>query len=274
MIDKQSPPVPPRVLTVAGSDSSGAAGAQADLKTYAACGVYGLSVLTVITAQNSTGIQAIQSLPIEFIAQQLDSVLSDIGADVIKTGLLYRADVIRLVAEKAVQYQVKTLIVDPVLVDGRGRTMVDAAAIDAYRTILFPRALIVTPNLDEASILTGQPVSTLAVMRSSAKALTSMGVRYGLVKGGHAPGDQVIDLLYDRQADRFYEFVAARLPAWNARGTGCTFASTVAAEVAKGAEVPVAVEIAKQFVTEALNAAADWSFGAGRGTIWHGYKTH
>ena len=274
MTDKQSPPVPPRVLTVAGSDSSGAAGAQADLKTYAARGVYGLSVLTLITAQNSTGIQAIQALPTEFIAQQLDSVLSDIGADVIKTGLLYRADVIRLVAEKAVQYRVKTLIVDPVLVDGRGRTLVDAAAIDAYRTILFPRALIVTPNLDEAAILTGQPVSTLAELRDSAKAITTMGVRYALVKGGHAPGDQVIDLLYDSQANRFYEFAAARLPVWNARGTGCTFASTVAAEVAKGAEVPAAVEMAKQFVTEALQAAAGWSFGAGRGTVWHSYKTY
>lgn len=261
---------PPRVLTIAGSDSSGAAGAQADLKTFEARGVYGLSALTMLTAQNSTGIQAAFPLPLEFISQQIDSVLLDIGADAVKTGLLLHADVIRLVADKLAHYQLPA-VVDPVLIDGRGKRLVDADAECAYREALFPRALIVTPNLDEAGILTGRVLQTLDDVKESARMLCATGAQYALIKGGHAPGNDVIDVLYDSHAEQFYEFRAPRLPVWNARGTGCTFASAIAAEVVKGADVPTAVEIAKRYVTEALQAAAGWQIGSGRGSVFHAY---
>ncbi len=260
--------VPPCVLTIAGSDSSGAAGAQADLKTFEARGVYGLSALTLVTAQNSLGIASLLMLPSDLIAAQIDIVLSDIGADAIKTGMLFKADVIRLVAEKATQYAIPNLIVDPVMVAGDGRRLIDADAERAYKESLFPRALIVTPNLDEARILTGRALTTKGDMYVAAQMIGDMGSRYVLVKGGHLADDgDVLDLLYDGKD--FQEFRAPRVKTKNARGTGCTFASAIAAEVAKGRDVPTAVESAKRYVTEALAAAAGWGMGAGRGTLFH-----
>lgn len=264
--------IPPRVLTIAGSDSSGAAGMQADLKTFEARGVYGLSALTMLTAQNSTGIQAVIPLPLEFVGQQIDSVLSDMGADVVKTGLLLRADIIRLVADKLAHYQLPAVI-DPVLIDGSGRHLVNVEAERAYQDALFPRALIITPNLDEARILTAGALQSLDEVKNAARRLCVTGAHYALIKGGHTPGTEVLDVLYDSHAEHFYEFRAPRLPVWNARGTGCTLASAIAAEVAKGRDVPAAVEIAKRYVTEALQAAADWQLGKGRGTVFHAFAS-
>ncbi len=265
MIDS---PRPARVLAIAGSDSSGAAGVQADLKTYAARGVYGLSALTAVTAQNSMGIQSLQPLSPELIGAQIDSVLSDIGADVVKTGMLLKGEVITLVAEKMQHYKVTNLIVDPVMVAGDGRRLLDSEADRAYIRDLFPQALIITPNLDEVALLTGRRIDAAGDMYIAAQILHDMGSRWVLVKGGHAAtGDEIVDLLYDGR--EFYEFRAPRLPVWNARGTGCTFASTIAAEIAKGQDMPTAVHLAKEFVTAALSAAADWKMGNGRGTVWH-----
>ena len=276
---------PPRVLTIAGSDSSAAAGAQADLKTIAARGAYGLCALTMLTAQNSTGIQAIQRIPTEFIAQQIDSILTDIGADAVKTGLLLLAPTVQLVADKVEQYHLKTLVVDPVLIDGAGRQLVDAATIRAYTDQLFPLATVVTPNLGEAAILVGHSIHTLAEMREAAVQIATYGSRWVVIKGGHAesqPGDQsvdgalsgaqVVDVLYDRETGQFYEFYTPRLPIANARGAGCTFASAIASELAKGQPIPAAVEIAKRFVFEALQASANWKLGEGRGTLQHAYR--
>ncbi len=262
-------PNPAKVLTIAGSDSSGAQGAQADLKTFEARNVYGMSALTLVTAQNSLGIQSLHMLPLEMIAQQIDSVFTDMGADAVKTGLLLNADVIRLVADKMAQYHVTALVVDPVMVAGDGRRMVDAAAETAYVEALFPKALIITPNLDEAGLLTHRTLSVPGDMYVAAHTLFEMGPRYVLIKGGHAaPSSEVIDLLYD--GTNFYEFRAARIETRNARGTGCTFASAIAAEIAKGREVPAAVELAKHYVTRALKAAESWHVGTGRGTVDHG----
>ncbi len=258
----------PRVLSVAASDSSGAAGVQADLKTFEARQVYGLSALTAITAQDSTGVKAIKLLEPEFVAQQISAVLADIGADAIKTGLLLRAEIIEAVAGAV--SRTPSLIVDPVLVAGDGRRMVDDAAISAYKSHLFPRALLITPNLDEAEILSGNRVDTPESMRTAARRLADLGSHYVLVKGGHLhDGAEMIDILYDADTGAFHEYRAERLQLHNARGTGCTFASCVAAEVAKGCDVPTAVGIAKQYVTTALKAAVDWRLGQGRGTIFH-----
>lgn len=264
-------PLPiPRVLTIAASDSSGAAGVQADLKTFEARQVYGLSALTAITAQDSLAIHAVKLLDPGFVAQQIAAVLGDIGAQAVKTGLLLRAAIIEAVARALAEAPnpVDALVVDPVLVAGDGRPLVDDAGIAAYRAQLFPRALLITPNLDEARILTGRRVDDPPSMREAARALHAGGPRYVLVKGGHLPElAEIVDVLYDGEA--FYEYRVPRLPVANARGAGCTFASCVAAEVAKGHTVPEAVQIAKRYVTAALEAAAGWTLGRGRGTLFH-----
>jgi hydroxymethylpyrimidine/phosphomethylpyrimidine kinase len=261
------PPIP-RVLAIAASDSSGAAGMQADLKTFEARQVYGLSALTAITAQDSMSISAVSVLPADLVAAQIRAVLDDGGADAVKTGLLFRAEIVCAVVESLKAGAAPdTLVVDPVLVAGDGRRLVDDQTIAAYRTALFPRALLITPNLDEASILTGQPVDSPESMRAAAQRLHEMGPSYVLVKGGHLESGDMLDVLYDGQT--FQEYRAERLPVSNARGTGCTFAACIAAEVAKGRAVPAAVDIAKRYLTAALAAAADWHMGRGRGTLFH-----
>ncbi len=261
----------PRVLAIAGSDSSGAAGVQADLKTFAARGVYGMSALTLVTAQNSLGIHGLQTLPPEFVAAQIDAVLSDIGADAVKTGLLHTTEIIQVVSAKTRQYAITNLIVDPVLIAGDGRRLVSNEALDAYRKDLFPHALIVTPNLREAAILSEADITNRDEMRTAAQAIHALGPRYVLVKGGDLPGETILDLLYD--GERFYEFTIARVAAQvNPRGVGCAFASSIAAEVAKGHAVPEAVEISQKYVEGALRAAAGWKMGAGRGTAYHGFE--
>ncbi len=260
----------PRVLSVAASDSSGAAGMQADLKTFEARQVYGLSAITAITAQDSKHISAVQVMDPDFVAQQIAVVLSDIGADAIKTGLLLRGDVVIATAKairKAKSGRDK-LIVDPVLVAGDGRCLVDGNTIAAYVEHLFPRALLITPNLDEASMLTGFAVDSPDMMYEAARQLQEMGPRNVLIKGGHLPwSDRAFDILYD--GSEFHEFRAVRLPIHNARGTGCTFAACIAAEVAKGRDVPTATSIAKQYLTTVLTAAAGWKMGKGRATVFH-----
>jgi hydroxymethylpyrimidine/phosphomethylpyrimidine kinase len=263
----------PRALAVAASDSSGAAGLQADLKTFEARGVYGLSAVTALTAQDSTAIHALRLMEPGFVADQIRAVLADIGADAIKTGLLLRAPIIEAVAG-ALTGTSAPLIVDPVLVSGDGRRLVDDATIAAYTARLFSRALLITPNLDEASILTGAPVADPAAMREAARMLYALGPRYVLVKGGHLPGTLesagMLDILYD--GEQFHEYRSARLPVANARGTGCTFAACITAEVAKGRAIPVAVDVARRYVAAALAAAADWHLGHGRGTVFHAVR--
>ncbi len=262
----QAHPSIPHALAIAASDSSGAAGMQADLKTFEARQVYGLSALTAITAQDSGAISAVSVLSANLVAQQIRVVLADVGADAVKTGLLFRAEIVYAVAE-SLGSAPDRLVVDPVLVAGDGRRLVDEATIAAYRAALFPRALLITPNLDEARILTGRPVDSLDSMRAAAKLLCEMGPRYVLVKGGHLDTDDIVDVLCDGQA--FHEYRAERLPVANARGTGCTFAACITAEIAKGRAIPAAAGIAKRYVTAALAAAAGWHMGRGRGTLFH-----
>jgi len=262
---------PPRVLTIAASDSSGAAGAQADLKTFEARGVYGMSALTAITAQNSLAIQGVQFMEPAFVTAQIESVLSDLGADAIKTGLLFRAPIVEAAAAAIQAHASATpLIVDPVLVAGDGRRLVDDATLEAYRRALFPKALIITPNLDEAAILSGRPVDSPTAMHDAARALIDLGARSVLIKGGHLSQGEIIDLLFD--GAQFVEYRAVRLTspnAVNARGAGCTFASCIAAEIAKGGDLYGAVRTANEYVHAALVGAQDWQMGHGRGTLKH-----
>ncbi|MBI3979551.1 MAG: bifunctional hydroxymethylpyrimidine kinase/phosphomethylpyrimidine kinase [Chloroflexi bacterium] len=256
-----------RALTIAGSDSGGGAGIQADLKTFAALGVYGASVLTAVTAQNTRGVRAIHEIPPADVAAQIDAVLDDIGADAVKTGMLASAPIIRAVVERLAAYRVEQLVVDPVMVAKSGDPLLRADAVDALRQELLPLALVVTPNIPEAEVLVGRTLTSDADLRAAAEAIHAFGPRYVVVKGGHRPGDAV-DLLYDGR--QFTELAARRIPTPHTHGTGCTFASAIAAGLAKGLSVAEAVAAAKEYLTGAIQAAV--AIGAGASPVHHFYR--
>ena len=255
-----------RALTIAGSDSGGGAGIQADLKTFAALGVYGTSVLTSITAQNTVGVQGIYDLPPEFVGLQIDSALTDIGADAVKTGMLSNTKIIAMVAEKLRRYQVENLVIDPVMIAKSGDPLLREEAHVTLIHDLFPLAKVVTPNLHEARVLSRLPISSLEEMKEAAKAIHRLGPQNVVVKGGHLEGESV-DLLYDGR--QFLEFPGPRLETKNDHGTGCTFASAIAAGLAKGQDVPTAVRAAKEYITQALQGAIGWELGEGHGPVHH-----
>jgi len=251
-------------LTIAGSDSGGGAGIQADLKTFSALGVYGMSVLTAVTAQNTVGVRAVYELPPEVVAAQIDAVIEDLGADAVKTGMLASTALIQTVAERVRALDLRTLVVDPVMVAKSGDALLQPEAVAALRADLLPLALVVTPNRPEAEVLTGLEVRTLEQARDAARALVAMGARHAVVKGGHADGP-AIDVLFD--GERFEEFSVARLETRHTHGTGCTFASAIAAELARGATVVAAVAAAKAYLTEAIRQAP--GLGHGHGPVHH-----
>ena len=253
-----------RALTIAGSDSGGGAGIQADLKTFAALGVYGTSALTAVTAQNTLGVTGVQELPPDMVASQIDAVVSDIGADAVKTGMLANSGIIRVVAGKVTEHGLSNLVVDPVMVAKGGDPLLQEEAVDALRTLLVPLALVVTPNLPEASVLVGYRVVTLEQARRAARDIVGMGSRSVVVKGGHLQGDAV-DVFYD--GSEFREFSSPRVDTTSTHGTGCTFASAIAAGLAKGMGVEEAVGQAKAYVTEAIRRAVP--IGSGHGPLNH-----
>ncbi|MDP9352965.1 MAG: bifunctional hydroxymethylpyrimidine kinase/phosphomethylpyrimidine kinase [Chloroflexota bacterium] len=253
-----------RALTIAGSDSGAGAGIQADLKTFAARGVYGTSAITAITAQNTLGVTGVLDLPEQLIEAQIDAVLSDIGTDSVKTGMLSSAAIIELVVRKLEQWEVDRLVVDPVMVAKGGDRLLREEAVGPLREKLLPLALVLTPNLPEAEVLTGHQVRTRREMEDAAREIVDMGVRHVVIKGGHAEGAPT-DLLFDGRG--FMEYVAERIPSANTHGTGCTFSAAIAAELAKGASVPEAVGAAKSYITEAIRQAP--SIGGGHGPLNH-----
>jgi hydroxymethylpyrimidine/phosphomethylpyrimidine kinase len=256
-----------RALTMAGSDSGGGAGIQADLKTFGALGVYGMSVLTALTAQNTLGVQAILEVPPEFVAAQIDSVLSDIGTDVVKTGMLANAAIIGVVAERLRHYGPLPLVVDPVMVAKGGDRLLREDACSALVDLLLPLATVVTPNLPEAEALTGLRLESPAAMREAAVRIHDLGPQWVLVKGGHLEGRDALDILYGGQ--EYYEFPARRLETQNTHGTGCTLASAIAAGLAQGYPVPEAVSRAKEYLTRVLAASAGLHLGHGHGPMHH-----
>lgn len=258
---------PPRVLAIAGSDSGGGAGIQADLKTMLALGVHGMSVVTAVTAQNSLGVHGIWPVAPESVAAQLASVLDDIGADAVKVGMLGDAAVIDVVAER-LQGVTVPVVVDPVMVSKHGDPLLAGPVVDRLRERLLPVATLVTPNLPEATALTGVETSTLAGMRSAAVELLRFGPRWVLVKGGHLESsDEAVDLLTN--GDEEHVFRAPRLPSVHTHGTGCTLASAVASYLACGLPMPEAVRLAKEYVTGAI--AHGFPLGKGIGPVGHGW---
>jgi len=249
-----------RILTIAGSDSGGGAGIQTDLKTITVLGGYGMSVITALTAQNTVGVQAVFELPLEFIERQIDSVIEDIGVDAVKTGMLSSSAIVSLVASKIKQYRLKRVIVDPVMVAKSGDRLLKEEARKALREELIPLAFVVTPNLPEASVLAGFKVKDLETMKEAAQKIYDLGAKNVLVKGGHLEGD-ILDLLFD--GETFYEYLVQRIPTKNTHGTGCTFASAIATELAKGNTVQTAVKRAKAFITTAIQFSLPLGKGHG-----------
>ena len=248
----------PKALTIAGSDSGGGAGIQADLKTFSAFRVFGMSVLTAVTAQNSLGVQGVENLPPAFVAQQLRSVLDDFGTDAAKCGMLSTTPIIEAVAEILAQHRLEKLVVDPVMVAKSGDPLLQADARAALADRILPLALVVTPNLPEAEVLAGMRVAEPEDMEEAARRIHLMGPRYVLVKGGHLKGDAV-DLLYNGR--EFTAFQASRIESDNTHGTGCTFSAAITAGLAQGRPLGEAVRDAKAYVTRAIREG----FKAGRG---------
>ena len=255
-----------RVLVIAGSDSGGGAGIQADIKTIAALGAFAATALTALTAQNTLGVHAVHPVPLDFIARQIEVVLSDIGADIVKTGMLGSSDVIDTVCEALTRHApgIK-LVVDPVMVAKGGHKLLPSDAVGALRRRLLPMAAVITPNLPEAEALTGLTIATVADMRHAASVLLSLGVPAVLLKGGHLPGDDLVDLL--ATPDGIEAFVAPRIHTRHTHGTGCTTASAVAAGLAQGMSLRDSVIRARAYVRAAIAAAP--GLGAGHGPLNH-----
>ena len=257
----------PKAMTIAGSDSGGGAGIQADLKTFAALGVYGTSALTAVTAQNTIGVTAVHEVPTNIIAAQIDAVFTDIGADAVKTGMLASSSIIECVASELRRHAIPWLVVDPVMVAKSGDPLLWEDAVDTLRTWLVPLASVVTPNIPEAETLTGMKITSDAEVRRAAEDIVAMGANAVVVKGGHREGPAA-DLFYD--GSLFQEFSAPRIDTPNTHGTGCTFASAIAAGLARGMSVLDAVGLAKEYVTEAIRRSLP--VGAGHGPLNHFYK--
>jgi hydroxymethylpyrimidine/phosphomethylpyrimidine kinase len=257
-----------KVLTIAGSDSGGGAGIQADLKTFFARGVYGMSVITAVTAQNTVGVQGIFELPAEFVGKQIDSVMEDITTDAVKIGMLSNKDVINVIAKKINEYAIENIVLDPVMVAKSGDNLFQEKAKETLIAKLFPLLDLVTPNLYEAEVITGLPVKDIQQMKVAANVIFSMGPKNVLIKGGHLSEDiYATDILFDGQ--NFVEYSATRIVTQNTHGTGCTYSSAITAELAKGFDIQTAVANAKKYVTAAIKSATHHVIGKGHGPLDH-----
>jgi len=258
----------PVALTIAGSDSSGGAGIQADLKTFAALGVYGASAITALTAQNTRGVAAIHDVPPDFITAQIDAVFSDLAVGAVKIGMLARTGVIEAVAAALDRWKANNIVLDPVMVATSGDRLLAPDAIDALKRILIPRARVVTPNLPEAAVLLDTGIAAgEREMEAQAAGILALGAQAVLIKGGHGADAMSVDLLFD--GPTVTRYAAKRIPTHNTHGTGCTLSSAIAAGLAKGQELAHAARIAKAYVTDAIAGADRLAVGQGQGPIHH-----
>jgi hydroxymethylpyrimidine/phosphomethylpyrimidine kinase len=255
-------------LTIAGSDSGGGAGIQADLKTFAAHGVFGTSAVTALTAQNTLGVQGVFEIPADFVGRQIDSIARDIGADAVKIGMISNAGIIEVVTAKIAEYSLLPLVLDPVMVAKGGDSLLRDDAKEALIRILLPAATIVTPNLPEAEVLCGFAISGIDDMHRAARAILALGPKAVVVKGGHlADRHESVDVFFDGKD--FLEFTAVRVKSKNTHGTGCTFSSAIAASLALGLPLREAVKSAKDYVSRIIAASVDLGIGHGHGPMNH-----
>jgi hydroxymethylpyrimidine/phosphomethylpyrimidine kinase len=253
----------PVALTIAGSDSGGGAGIQADLKTFAALGVHGTSAVTAITAQNTLGVAGILELPPALVAAQIEAVMLDLGAQAAKTGMLSSAEIIEVVAKAIARFEIGNLVVDPVMVAKGGARLLRDDAVDALRRRLLPLAAVVTPNLPEAEVLLGRLIRTLDERRQAARDLVGLGARAAVVKGGHTDEEQAIDHYFD--GTELVELKSPRIATANTHGSGCVFSAAIAAELARGRDSLAAVLLAKEFITRAIERSLE--VGRGHGPV-------
>jgi hydroxymethylpyrimidine/phosphomethylpyrimidine kinase len=245
----------PTALTIAGSDSGGGAGIQADLKTFAAMGVYGTSAITALTAQNTVGVTGVHLVPAEFVTAQVEAVVSDIGCHAVKIGMLATAPIVEAVVAAIESLDLPQVVVDPVMIAKSGDRLLDADAVHALRVELLPLARVVTPNVPEAEVLAGMPIHTREDLREAARRIARLGSAAIVMKGGHLPGPSVVDLIFER--GEFVELTAPRVEGRHTHGTGCTFAAAIAAGLAKGLLLVDAVREAKAFVAGAMRLGID-----------------
>jgi hydroxymethylpyrimidine/phosphomethylpyrimidine kinase len=248
-------------LTIAGSDPSGGAGIQADLKTFSRFRVYGMSVVTALTAQNTLGVEGVLEVPPAFVARQLDAVLTDIHLDAVKTGMLWSGATVEVVADKVKQNRIRNVVVDPVIASTSGSPLLDSEGIAILRKTLLPLALIVTPNRHETEVLTGKAMTTPDDIEEAALHIHALGPQFVLIKGGHWEGNDATDVLFDGQ--EFSYLRSERLDSRNTHGTGCVFSAAITAELAAGKSVKEAVQAAKTFISEAIKNGLSLGRGAG-----------
>jgi hydroxymethylpyrimidine/phosphomethylpyrimidine kinase len=273
-----------RVLSIAGSDSGGGAGIQADLKTFAALGCYGMTAITALTAQNTLGVTAIHGVPAAFLKAQIQAVVEDIGVDAVKLGMLHTPEAVEIVAWAIDRYALPHVVLDPVMAASSGRQLAGGATVAAMVRELFPRASLVTPNLDEASLLVGHAIDDVDAMEGAAGELLALGARAVLVKGGHLSGGELVDVLLESRGSAAGEgsqggrriaaplrFASPRIASGNLHGTGCTLSSAIAAHLALGHALPEAVGRARAYVLGAIAAGADVTTGGGNGPLDHGF---
>ncbi|MCB5186976.1 bifunctional hydroxymethylpyrimidine kinase/phosphomethylpyrimidine kinase [Methylobacillus caricis] len=265
----------PRVLSIAGSDSSGGAGIQADLKTFSALGCYGMTAITALTAQNTQGVRAIHSVPPQMLRDQIDAVVEDIGVDAVKIGMLHSPEIVETVAAALDAHQLTKVVLDPVMVAANGAKLISDEAVAVLVERLFPRALVVTPNLDEAALLLGRPLTDTGELELAAQQLLEQGAKAILLKGGHLPGHDVIDILAragsSGQVCELLKLHSLRISTHNLHGTGCTLSSAIAAYLALRFDLADAVQAARIYVRSALYAGSHVRTGAGVGPLNHGF---
>lgn len=264
----------PRVLTIAGSDSGGGAGIQADLKTIAALGCYGMSAITALTVQNTMGVSGIHEVPVDIVRAQINAVVDDIGTDAVKIGMLHSAQIIEMVAAAIDEKRLPHVVLDPVMVSAAGSRLIDDDAISSLVQHLFPRAEVITPNLDEAALLLGHSIDYLQDLPAAACALLDKGAKAVLLKGGHLVGEDVLDVLAIRSAaggEDVHELQSPRIQSHNLHGCGCTLSSAIASYLALGLDLPAAVQAARVYVLGAIEASMHVRIGQGVGPLNHSH---
>lgn len=258
-----------RALTIAGSDPSGGAGIQADLKTFSACGCYGMTVITAVVDENTIGVTDVHPIPVSFVSGQIKSVLDDIGADAIKIGMLHSSELIRAVKETLQKYNINNIVLDPVMVATSGDKLLQDEAIETLKNELIPYVRVITPNIPEAEILIEQKITSQQDLPLIVKDLSFNRSVSVLLKAGHLTEDELVDVFYNAETDEVIELKSKRIETRNTHGTGCTFSSAVAAFLAHGLSLNDAVRNAKEYMTKAIAIGAEYEIGKGHGPVHH-----
>lgn len=258
-----------RVLTIAGSDSGGGAGIQADIKAISALGCFATSAITAVTVQNTLGVEAVHPIPLDILRGQIDAVLSDIGTDAVKIGMLHSAEVVEVVADVLQKYNIRNVVLDPVMVSTSGHRLIEESAIDTLRRVLIPQARVITPNIPEAEILAGVKITANDQLAEVARQLSQGGAVSVLLKAGHLTEDRLVDIFYNAEQDTITELPSARVYTPNTHGTGCTLSSALAALLAKGYELTDAARGAKEYINQAIVSGARYEIGGGHGPVDH-----